>query len=118
MDASDLILYQSPGCIYCLRVRQALQDLGVSIAMRDVWKEPQARQDLLGARGRATVPVLRIEDNGSVRWMGESQDIIRYLNERFGERERPPPGRGMNGLIVPLLLGIPFIGLAAWSLLQ
>jgi glutathione S-transferase len=87
MRSPDLILYHAPGCPYCIRVDRVLDELGLEIEHRDVRSQPRHREDLHAARGRTTVPVLRILDvDGSAdeRWMPESLDIIRYLRERFG----------------------------------
>jgi glutathione S-transferase len=78
-----LSLYQFPGCPYCQRVRDALKRLKLDVEMRDITAQPQHRDELVRATGRGTVPVLRIEDTpGAVRWLPESLDIIRYLEER------------------------------------
>jgi glutathione S-transferase len=79
-----LALYQFPSCPYCQRVRDALKRLNRDVEMRDIMAEPKYRDELVRATGRGTVPVLRIEDTpGQVRWLPESLDIVRYLEERF-----------------------------------
>lgn len=83
----DLALYAYPSCGYCEDVRVAIRELGLEIEERDVRKSPEHLQALVAARGRRTVPVLRI---GEDRWMPESQDIIAYLYERFGEGKKRP----------------------------
>ena len=81
-----LALYQYMGCGYCARVRAAIEKLGVEIELRDTLEHPEFAQEILSATGRSTVPVLRIEtDEGEARFMSESQEIIRYLVEHFGE---------------------------------
>lgn len=85
----NLSLYEYETCGYCLRVRRAIAALGIEdhVEMRDVLRELRRREELFEARGRGTVPVLRIEeDDGSVRWLGESREIIAWLEARFGER--------------------------------
>ena len=84
---NDLSLYVMRGCGYCQDVRVAIQALGLEIEERDVRQDPEHRRALLAARGRGTVPVLRIGDT----WMGESQDIIAYLYREYGGGEGPPP---------------------------
>ena len=80
-----LALYQYAGCPFCLRVRMALDELGVEIELRDTLVDPEHERALVEATGRRTVPVLRIEEeDGDVRWMPESADIVAYLRERFG----------------------------------
>jgi len=80
-----LVLYHFPSCPFCARVRAAIEHLGLDVELRDIRKDPQHWDDLVAARGRATVPVLRIESpDGSNRWMPESADIVRYLSRSYG----------------------------------
>lgn len=75
-----LALYYSKTCPYCQRVLDALQPLGIDVELREVHEQPAYRDELIAARGRATVPVLRITSpGGEERWMPESKDIVRYL---------------------------------------
>lgn len=82
--APDLALYHYDSCPYCAKVRRALDRLGVEVELRDVLEEPDHMQALVAARGRRTVPVLRIHKDGGDEWMPESDDIVRYLERRFG----------------------------------
>ena len=60
--------------------RSGIERLGIDVELRDIHENPQHRDDLVEARGRATVPVLRITSpDGEERWMPESRDILRYL---------------------------------------
>jgi glutaredoxin len=82
-----LSLYMTPGCPYCVMVLRAIEQLGIEdrIELRDLWDNPAYRQELIAARGRGTVPVLRCQAGEVDRWMPESRDIIRHLRQRFGE---------------------------------
>jgi glutathione S-transferase len=84
LAAPDLALYHYDGCGYCAKVRKALERLGVAVELRDVDEEPEHLRALLAARGRRTVPVLRIQKPEGDEWMPESSDIVRYLERRFG----------------------------------
>jgi glutathione S-transferase len=84
--AGDLALYHYDTCGYCARVRWVLEQLGVEVELRDVLEDPQHMEDLVAARGRRTVPVLRIAKDGGDEWMPESRDIIAYLERRFARR--------------------------------
>ena len=86
-----LALYHSPTCAYSRRVRAAIRRLGIDVDLRDR-ANPEHREELRAATGRVTVPVLRIEEGGEVRWMPESEDIIDFLFERAG-RERSAASR-------------------------
>jgi glutathione S-transferase len=75
-----LALYHYTTCFFCHRVRHALNSLGIEAEYRNIHQEARWREELVEARGRQTVPVLRIEqDDGEVIWLGESRDIVTYL---------------------------------------
>ena len=79
-----LALYHFNGCPFCSMVRSAIDHLGIDVELRDIFENPQYRDDLIKARGRATVPVLRIDSpSGEDRWMPESRDIVNYLETTF-----------------------------------
>lgn len=83
--ADKLALYQFDGCPFCRRVRRAIDSLGVDVELRDIRLNERYRDELIEARGRATVPVLRIiHTDGRERWMPESADIIAYLETTYG----------------------------------
>jgi len=48
-----------------------------------------ARAELLNGGGQIKVPCLRIDQNGETIWMYESNDIIKYLEQRFGNNSTP-----------------------------
>ena len=76
----QLALYYSPICAFCVRVIRVIEKLGVDVEMRNTLQVPANYNDLVEARGRATVPVLWIKSaDGSVHWMPESEDIMDYL---------------------------------------
>jgi glutaredoxin len=75
-----LVLYRSRTCPYCALVTSAIDELDLDVELREIFEEPRYRDELVEARGRATVPVLRIiSPDGEERWMPESRDIVRYL---------------------------------------
>ena len=83
-NPDDLALYYSDGCFFCHRVRRALDELGVTVELRNIYGDRKHLDDLVAARGRRTVPVLRIRKEGGDEWMPESADIVQYLRKRFG----------------------------------
>lgn len=81
-----LVLYYSRTCPFCMLVTKAIDRLGLDIERREVFEDARYRDQLVAARGRATVPVLRIiSPDGEERWMPESRDIVHYL-ESFSEK--------------------------------
>ena len=82
--AGALTLYGYPSCPFCARVLRAIEELDLDIPLANTMQDAAARGAVMEAMGRGTVPVLRIEsEDGSVEWMPESADIIRYLLDRF-----------------------------------
>ncbi len=83
-DEDKLALYHFDGCPLCSMVRCAIGRLGIDIELGDIFENPEYRKELIEARGRATVPVLRITSpEGEERWMPESRDIVHYLDTTF-----------------------------------
>ena len=85
-NETDLALYYYPECPFCQRVLHAIRETGAKVELRHVWDHPPYRAELQAARGRTTVPVLRITGKGTDRWMPESADIVRYLRDRATAR--------------------------------
>ena len=84
-DNDHLALYHLESCPFCLMVRAAIDRLGIDVELRSITQDPDHYDDLVDARGRATVPVLRITSpDGDERWMPESRDIIEYLEKTYG----------------------------------
>ncbi|MEQ8487033.1 MAG: glutathione S-transferase N-terminal domain-containing protein [Pseudomonadales bacterium] len=79
--SASLVLYHSEICPYCHRVRRFMAGAGIELPLKDVNRDPEARRELLAGGGSAMVPCLRIEQEGSVRWLYESLDIIDYLRQ-------------------------------------
>ncbi|MBY4675103.1 glutaredoxin family protein [Marinobacterium arenosum] len=80
---ANLALYQFEACPFCVKVRRAMKRHGLNIETRDAKKDARARDELMQGGGRVKVPCLRIEEEGEVKWMYESGDIVRYLENRF-----------------------------------
>lgn len=83
----SLALYYASWCPYCVRVLDTLEQLGLGqqVILRDVDDHDQQHDvDLRAARGRRTVPVLRIQWDDNDVWMPESEEIKAFLRVRFG----------------------------------
>lgn len=80
----NLSLYQFYACPFCIKVRRQIHQLNLPIEFRDIKKNLEFRSELAENGGRVKVPCLRIEENGEVQWMYESNDINAYLQQRFG----------------------------------
>ncbi len=85
-NEDKLALYHFGSCPFCRMVSAAIDELGIDVEMRNIMESADHRDDLIAARGRATVPVLRITSpDGDERWMPESRDIVRYLQDAYGD---------------------------------
>lgn len=82
-QAKDLTLYHFPACPFCTKTRRAIYKLNLPIEKRSASQGSPYRQELEAGAGRVKAPCLRIEKDGQVEWMFESNDIIRYLEQRF-----------------------------------
>ncbi|WP_019676134.1 glutaredoxin family protein [Arsukibacterium perlucidum] len=86
----QLALYQFSACPFCIKVRKEMARLGLDIEKRDARHNASHRNDLQNGGGRVKVPCLRITATTSEtapertgQWLYESDDIIRYLRQRF-----------------------------------
>jgi len=77
-----LSIYQFYACPFCIKTRRAVHKLNLPIVYRNA-QVGEYREQLAQEGGQIKVPCLRIEQDGAVEWMYESQDIIHYLNQRF-----------------------------------
>ncbi len=87
-ETRKLTLYQYAACPFCVKVRRAMKRSALNIETRDAKRNEKSKDELLEGGGQLKVPCLRIEDNnGDVRWMYESGDIISYLDQRFNSND-------------------------------
>lgn len=79
-----LALYHYPACPFCIKVRRVMHRLSLDIELHNAQGPGEHRETLRREGGRVMVPCLRIEqEDGSVRWLYESDDIIEYLLDHF-----------------------------------
>lgn len=91
MADPDLELYNLQGCPYCAKVRRALDDLDLSYETHEVSRSRSDRDAVHAVSGQRGVPVLVDRSNG-IEGMAESDDIVAYLYEEYGDGEGPPSG--------------------------
>jgi glutaredoxin len=84
LECDKLALYHFKTCPFCIKVRHEMARLSLSITLRDAQQDAEHRAELLQGGGKIQTPCLRIADaQGQVRWLYESGDIIKYLQQRF-----------------------------------
>ena len=82
----NLSLYQFNSCPFCIKVRRQIKRQSLNIPLLDAQHNQQHREELLNGGGAVKVPCLRlVGDEGEVRWMYESNDIIQYLKDNFND---------------------------------
>ena len=65
--------------------RKEIARLGLNIELRDAQLDPAHKQALLEGGGKVKVPCLKITDDaGQATWLYESDEINRWLHQRFG----------------------------------
>ena len=83
-ETTTMTLYEFTTCPYCVRVRRGIANLQLDIELRNIRKDRHFQEELIEGGGKGMVPCLRLEkEDGSVDWMYESKDIVRYLVKRF-----------------------------------
>ena len=79
---SELKLYNLPGCPFCAKVTDKLDELELDYERIDLPRSHAERTDVEEVSGQTGVPVLVDEDNG-VEGMPESDDIVAYLEKQY-----------------------------------
>jgi glutathione S-transferase len=74
-----LTLYQAEWCPFSSAVREALTELGLDVALRQVEPEPGERERMREVTGTDSIPVLVAEDGHVLRGTGE---IFAHLRQR------------------------------------
>ncbi len=84
-DMSRYSLYQYAACPFCVKVRYAMKKQSLKVQLVNA-KESKHGTDLIAHGGEMKVPCLRINnESGDDTWLYESDDIIRFLNQRADE---------------------------------
>ena len=75
----QLTLYHFVGCSYCQKVRNYMQQAGISITMKDTHANPAYRDELTKLGGKSQVPCLTIDGKA----LYESNDIIEWFKKNW-----------------------------------
>lgn len=63
-EAPEVIVYSTPDCPYCVRVKEYLESKGIKFIDYDVSSDRQRAMEMVRASGQSGVPVLQI--NGRI----------------------------------------------------
>jgi glutathione S-transferase len=80
---ANITLYELPGCPYCMKVADKLDELDLEYDVVEVPRAHGARTEVEEISGQTGVPVIVDEEHG-VDAMAESDDIVAYLEETYG----------------------------------
>jgi glutathione S-transferase len=81
---ANLELYELEGCPFCAKVTSKLDELGLDYESHMVARSKDDRDEVEEVSGQRGVPVLIDRDHG-VEGMPESDDIVEYLEETYGD---------------------------------
>lgn len=84
---SNMALYQFSACPFCVKTRRTFRRLNLEIETRDAANNQKHRSELSEQGGQIKVPCLKISEHGNTTWMYESNEIIKYLDGRFGTND-------------------------------
>lgn len=76
-------LYELPGCPYCAKVKEKLNDLNLKYDSIKVPNDHEKRDEVKEVSGQTAVPVL-VDENKDIEGMSESDEIIKYLEKTYG----------------------------------
>jgi glutathione S-transferase len=79
----SLELYELPGCPYCAKVKNKLDELGLEYDSHEVPRSHSERTEVEEVSGQTGVPVL-VDPDHDVDGMAESDDIVAYLERTYG----------------------------------
>ena len=82
-ETKILKLYQFYACPFCVKTRRAIKRLNLKVETRNAQADGEFRKELELNGGKIKVPCLKLEGAGEASWIYESNDIIKYLDERF-----------------------------------
>jgi glutathione S-transferase len=80
---ANLTLYELSGCPYCAKVTTKLDELDLEYDSIMVPSAHGERTEVEEVSGQTGVPVL-VDDDHGVEGMPESDDIVEYLEETYG----------------------------------
>lgn len=83
-SCKNLTLYQFYACPFCIKVRRHIHRLGLNVEKINA-QNVQMKAFLAEQGGKVRVPCLCINENNKIQYLYESDNIIAYLNQRFGQ---------------------------------
>lgn len=87
--ASRLTLYGHNTCVFCREVNKVIDHLEIKLKIKNTFKHPEFKQELLHGGGKVTVPCLKIISQlGEEQWLYDSATINNYLLKSFPQQAK------------------------------
>lgn len=84
--ANSLTLYTVNNYPQCRKLSKHLQELNVSVTVKDLKRCHIYEKELFAGGGKAQVPCLRVEKGSQSQWIYEFEEIVRYLDKKFAPK--------------------------------
>jgi len=103
--AQPLELYEFQACPFCKRVREGATYFDLDTVIYPCPRDgPTWRPKAIALGGKAQFPLLRDPNTGTV--MYESNDILKYMAEKYGDGAVPS---GLSSGVAPILCGLALL---------
>ena len=79
---ANITLYELPGCPYCAKVVDKLDELGLEYDSIEVPRSHGERTEVEEVSGQTGVPVI-VDDEHGIDGMSESDDIVEFLEKNY-----------------------------------
>ena len=79
---ANITLYELPGCPYCAKVIDKLDELGLEYDSIEVPRSHGERTEVEEVSGQTGVPVI-VDDEHGIDGMAESDDIVEFLEKNY-----------------------------------
>lgn len=79
---ANITLYELPGCPYCAKVVDKLDELGLEYDSIEVPRSHGERTEVEEVSGQTGVPVI-VDDEHGIDGMAESDDIVEFLEKNY-----------------------------------
>ena len=79
---ANITLYELPGCPYCAKVVDKLDELGLEYDSIEVPRSHGERTEVEEVSSQTGVPVI-VDDEHGIDGMAESDDIVEFLEKNY-----------------------------------
>ena len=88
-ESRRMHLYFSQNSAASIRVKRFCDRVGLHVVEKDVERVNSYCNELLKEGGQPNIPCLRLELNGRTHWLYGPNEIVQFLNNRYGFYQKP-----------------------------